>query len=516
MSHSLRVGVIGAGFAGLSSAKVLRAMGFDVVVFEAAPDVGGVWSRTRRYPGLATQNGKDSYAFSDHPMPAHYPEWPTGEQVQHYLESYADTFALWDMLWLGTRVVHAELDEQAPSWNLQLRDVATGADLEDAVVDHLVVANGIFSTPFVPEFPGAEEFSANGGRLCSVSDVNDLDQIANRHVLVVGYGKSACDAAAVFSDVAASTDVIARHLLWKIPRKLGGLLNYKYLLLTRLVEGLFRYIRPVGFEKFLHGPGKPARALMLNSLQELITRQLKLRKLDLVPDGPLERIARSTTSLATDALYQGAADSRITIRRNTQIARLSTQDNCPAAELSDGTVLPADVVVCGTGWQQTVPFLSQELQDRITDEDGNFALYSQILPHDVPALTFCGYNSSLLSPLSAEIAAWWIGAHLTGQLNLPCEAERREHVAERLAWMEQRTDGRHARGTNIVPFSIHNIDELLADLGVGVSRFERFAEWLRPLNPSSYAKVGKKVIARARKNNGARADSRNHSSGTRE
>ena len=81
----MKIAVVGAGFAGLASAKVLTEFGHQVVVFDKAPDVGGVWSATRRYTGLRTQNNKGSYSFSDLPMPKHYPEWPTGEQVQAYL-----------------------------------------------------------------------------------------------------------------------------------------------------------------------------------------------------------------------------------------------------------------------------------------------------------------------------------------------------------------------------------------------------------------------------------------------
>ena len=105
----MRIAVVGAGFAGLSSAKVLRQSGFDVTVFEAAPDVGGAWSRTRRYPGLCTQNNKGTYHLSDLPMPARFPQWPTGEQVQAYLERYVDLFRLGGMLRLSTEVVAAEL-----------------------------------------------------------------------------------------------------------------------------------------------------------------------------------------------------------------------------------------------------------------------------------------------------------------------------------------------------------------------------------------------------------------------
>ena len=76
----MKIAVIGAGFAGLSTAKVLREFDHEVVVFDKAPDVGGVWSVTRRYPGIRTQNNKGTYALSDLPMPRSYPEWPTGAQ----------------------------------------------------------------------------------------------------------------------------------------------------------------------------------------------------------------------------------------------------------------------------------------------------------------------------------------------------------------------------------------------------------------------------------------------------
>jgi len=38
------IGIIGAGIAGLSTAKILKSFGFDVTVFEKEAQVGGVWS----------------------------------------------------------------------------------------------------------------------------------------------------------------------------------------------------------------------------------------------------------------------------------------------------------------------------------------------------------------------------------------------------------------------------------------------------------------------------------------
>ena len=86
---TMRVAIIGAGVAGLATAKVLKQAGHEVVVYDKTPDVGGVWSRTRRYPGLTTQSPKAQYSLSDFPMPRDYPEWPTGAQVQAYLAAYA-------------------------------------------------------------------------------------------------------------------------------------------------------------------------------------------------------------------------------------------------------------------------------------------------------------------------------------------------------------------------------------------------------------------------------------------
>ena len=481
----MRIAIIGAGFAGLSAAKVLTAFDHDVTVFEKAPDVGGVWSRTRRYPGLTTQNGSDTYALSDFPMPKHYPEWPTGEQVQSYLQAYAEHFGLLERIRLNTEVRSAV--REGDGWSV-----------DGEAFDHLVVANGIFSEPKLPDYPGLDDFTKAGGRLCHASEFTELEDARGKDVVVVGYGKSSCDVAVALSEVATSTTVVARELLWKMPRKLGGVLNYKYLLLTRLGEGLFRYHTPAGFEKFLHGPGLPVRNNMLGSIQSLVTRQLKLKDIGLVPEGTMERIARSTVSLVTEDFFEKARSGAITVHRDMSIARLLEKDGGPAAELADGTVVPADVIVCGTGFQQRVPFLDDATQAALHDERGNFELFRQILPHEVEHLTFCGYNSSFFSPLSAEIAALWIAQHLDGALELPPVEERRELVAERLRWMEERTEGRHARGTNIIPFSVHNIDEMLGDLGTGVGRAARFVEWLMPLRPGAYAPITRKLVARHR------------------
>jgi len=103
--NTVHIGIIGAGFAGLSTAKILKTFGHSVTVFEKEADVGGVWNASRRYPGLTTQNVRSTYALSDFPYLSDYPEWPSGQQVQAYLESYTQHFGLTPHLRLHTEVI---------------------------------------------------------------------------------------------------------------------------------------------------------------------------------------------------------------------------------------------------------------------------------------------------------------------------------------------------------------------------------------------------------------------------
>ncbi|HLH59882.1 MAG TPA: NAD(P)/FAD-dependent oxidoreductase [Streptosporangiaceae bacterium] len=484
----MRIGIIGAGVAGLTTAKVLKQAGHEVVVYDKAPEVGGVWSRTRRYPGLTTQSPKAQYSLSDFPMPRDYPEWPDGAQVQAYLAAYAGHFGLEPALRLGTEVTSA-----APAPDGGWLVTAAG---EPEHVDKLVVANGIFCEPAVPRYPGAGEFTAAGGQVLAGTGLHSEDQARGKRVLVVGYGKSACDVTVAISQTAASTDVIARHLLWKVPRRIGGVVNFKMLLLTRMGESLFKYVRLRGVEKFLHGPANGVRSRMINSIGTASVRQFGLKDLDLVPPGQMEDIVRGAIGLSTEGFFEGVAAGRITVHANRTIARLLADGGDTYAELDDGTRLPADLVVCATGFTQGVPFLPDGLTRAVLDERGNFMLYRQIRPVDVPGLYFNGYNSSFFSPLNAEMAAVWIAADLAGGIALPEPEQMRRQITGQLAFMDVATGTHHCRGGKIIPFSMHNVDEVLGDLGVNISAAVRAWHWLMPIDPAAYRRITPTVLTR--------------------
>ena len=484
----MNIAIIGAGFAGLVAAKTLKEFGHLVTVYEKVADVGGVWASSRTYPTLSTQSDKGSYCFSDWTMPPEYPEWPFAHQVQNYLASYADHFQLNKHIFLSEQVLEVR--------RLADGDWALRSSKRTERYDFVVVASGIFSLPYIPDFAGREEFEERGGRVLHTSQFLDPDIVEGKKVLVVGYGKSSCDVATAATPHASAVYVAARQLLWKAPKKLLGVIPCKFFLLTRLGEGLFRHRKPLGFERFLHGWGSPLRNTLISILRSLTVHQFRLKALRLIPDGAFEDIARSTVSLTTDNFFEYVESGDIKVLRDQRVHRYGIKNDEVGVYLGDETFLPADTVIFGTGWRQEVNFLEPTIREQVLDEEGNFLLYNCVLPLNVQGLAFCGYNSSFFSPLSAEIAALWIATYLDGGLGLPSPEVMEELTRSRLAWMAERTDGRHAKGTNIIPFSMRQIDDLLADMGLRISMLQRLREWIRPVRPGDYHWVKKCLLNR--------------------
>lgn len=494
MRSGNRIAIVGAGIAGLVCAKVLTEDGFAVEVFDRAPDIGGVWSETRRYPGLRAQSTKNTYHFSDHPMPADYPRVLDGARMQEYLSSYVRAFGLTDRLRLRTEVVAA--DPVEGGWLLEIRD-ADGVHRTSC--DHLIIANGVFSEPEIPDFAGATAFARAGGQLGHSTQFLDVEAVRDRAAVVVGYGAAAADLATEISKVAADTTMVARRLLWKMPRRLATGIDAERILLTRTGAAHFGHPEPGRIERLLHGPARSFRESNLDLIEALVAQRSGAAELGLVPDRRFEQAYDAAFGLATEGFADQVTQGRLTVRGQTKVIALGGGPAGPFAELSDGQRVRADIVVCATGFQQRVPFLTPYVQRQLTDDDGNFRLYRQILPLDVPHLTFAGYNTSLLSAVNAEIGAHWTSALLTGNLALPPVETMSERIDTRLRWLDQHTGGRHAHGT-ITPDAIRDIDELLGDIGVRLPFAARTAQWLRPVRPGDY-----RVVSRRKRGPGTQA-----------
>lgn len=467
----MKVAIIGAGVAGLAAARALTASGLEVELFEAAPDLGGVWSATRRYPGIAIQNDKQTYAFSDAPMPDDYPEFPGGALVRAYLEQFSATHGLTDCIRLATRVVHAARTDVGDGWLLEVEDAA-GSHTVPA--DWLVVANGVFSVSHVPQWSGRESFEDAGGMVLSPSDLGDGEILRDRRVVVLGSGKSACDIAVASLGTAASTHLVARTLRWKLPKRVGRL-PFQRVLLSRLGEHLLWGPHRTLFGRVLRRLDDPLRILTVRRLGVLLERAHGLSRSGVRPTLPPSHL----DALATDGFFDAVAAGRIAVHREQTVRDLVVQEGRPSVELTDGTRLAADVVVSATGYDQDVSLLDASVREQILDADGGLPLYRRILPR-TDRLAFIGWALSFRSPLVAEMQALWLTALLHGVVHPPSPARRATG-----SYLYGLT---HAapRGQMPVNTAILELDGWIADFGGRVPMLTHVHELTGPVDPARY------------------------------
>ena len=97
------VAVVGGGFAGVGAVAMLARAGYrDVVVFEKAERLGGVWHHNT-YPGAACDIPSHLYEFSFALNPRWSRRYAPQEEIQAYIEAVAKPFDVR----LGTEVTAA-------------------------------------------------------------------------------------------------------------------------------------------------------------------------------------------------------------------------------------------------------------------------------------------------------------------------------------------------------------------------------------------------------------------------
>jgi cation diffusion facilitator CzcD-associated flavoprotein CzcO len=478
------VGIVGGGVSGLVTAKVLQSDGFDVTVFEKEREIGGVWASTRTYPDLRTNNTRELYEFSDLAYPADTDVFPTADQVRDYLNAYADRFGVRDLVRLRTEVLSvsrlASADTQAHrKFRLRTMDSGGSGAVTDNEFDYVVICNGVFSEPFVPDIEGADRFA---GTLLHSSELTDTEQLNGKRTVVVGAGKSALDCAAVAAKHGSSCTLVFRSPRWMAPRYVLGI-RYDWLFMNRFLELFYGYYRKGRFEAFLHGPLKPLIDLFWR-IQTWIAIRAAGTPTQLVPDQPLPSGFENLGVGADfyDAVYSGRA-----VPKRAEIASF---EDASKVLLTTGEKVEADIVIFATGWEQNLNFLDEDLRRHVRP-DGKFTLYRHILPPDEQRLGFVGYASSLINTLTSEISAHWLSQHFRGELTLPSPTQMNQEITRMRRWAERKFPAA-SEGYFIGPFIAHHVDDLMRDMNLPTRRSNNpLTEYFGRLLPSRYRAVHK-------------------------
>jgi cyclohexanone monooxygenase len=120
----LDVLVLGAGFSGLYQLHRLRQRGFKVRLFEAGPDLGGIWY-WNCYPGARVDCHVPNYEFS---MEELWRDWhwterfPAWDELRRYFRYVDEKLDLSRDIRFHSRVVSARFDADADQWQIECAD----------------------------------------------------------------------------------------------------------------------------------------------------------------------------------------------------------------------------------------------------------------------------------------------------------------------------------------------------------------------------------------------------------
>ncbi|MHC5109259.1 MAG: flavin-containing monooxygenase [Planctomycetota bacterium] len=494
-SHVTRIGIIGAGEAGISTAKMLLAAGYRCTIFERNDRIGGVW--TTGYLDFGIQVQRELYEIPDWPQPFEAPDFTPGPQICAYLEDYANHFGVTPHVRFGTTVVGLrERTDGSPGWTLSYRGVDGAEDSED--FDLVVVAIGVYShTPHMPDFADRQRFN---GRVIHNSQLQSRDHLRGKKVVVIGYGKSATDAAILAADHSDEATLVFREAHWPIPAVLLGGIPFKYALFNRFTNAMLPlHVRARRWVRAWHRVGKPfiwafwrliERVLMWQCGLKRRSRGNSATRANLMPSQRIEFDGFSnSTMLPKPEFFRYIHSGKLGAER-AEIAAY-TEDG---VLLTNGRKIECDTVILGTGWQTDYEFLAKQILRRINIEDDGYYLYRQAVHPDVPNLAFIGSNATTyINILTHNIQARWLTELIRGTHELPERSVMLTEIETTKAWKRRIVPPGKDRAATLHLHMQQYHDELLSDMGVSPHRkrgvFGFIKEIFAPYQPSDYASV---------------------------
>ena len=309
--HSCDAVIIGAGPAGVSVALSLKDRGLRPVLVDRADRVGASWSS--RYDRLKLNTGRQFSHLPGRQFPHGTPLFPTRDDLVDHLERHAHEDGI-DIL-LNTAVTR--IDRNQGGWRLTTSD-------GDLNASQVVVATGYLHTPVVPQWPGT--FS---GDVIHSSQYRNPTPFAGTRVLVVGSGSSGMEIAYDLSTGAAET-------VWLSVRTPPNLLPR---------NGPVRLPNDVISIPLYHLPVRIADRVAASARRQAFG-DLSAFGLHLPPEGPFARAHRLQVapSILDAEVMQAVRDKTVEI-----VSAVSAFDHDHVV-LCDGSRIPADTVICATGY----------------------------------------------------------------------------------------------------------------------------------------------------------------------
>jgi hypothetical protein len=370
--HDPTVLIIGGAQAGLSIAARLNQVGVDTLVVEKWPRIGDSWRK--RYHSLALHNSIHVNNLPYMPFPPTWPNYIPKDMLGLWFETYAQVMEI--NHWTNTEFTKGTWNAREKCWEATL----VRADGTERIMRprHIVFANGVSTYPLVPEIPGLETFK---GDVLHSEGFDSGAPYAGKNAIVIGTGSSGNDIALDLHSFGCHTTIVQRGSTTVVSIDPSAKLNY-----ALYDEGL-----PVEDCDLIGAAATPP--MIIEAYQAAVKRMTELDKdmieglqgigfkFDVGEDGTGHQMkyrrrggGYNLDAGSSELMIKG----EIGLLQNELIERY-----CPeGALLKDGTVVPADVVVLGTGYYPQGELvrraLGEEMAENIgpiwgVDEDGELA-----------------------------------------------------------------------------------------------------------------------------------------------
>lgn len=366
--------IIGAGFVGLGIAQALKQANINYDQVDASDKIGGNWYHGV-YESAHIISSRRVTEFTHFPMPRHYPNFPSAQQMLDYLNLFAAHFQLHQHIQLNTKVEQV-IPRENNLWEVKFNNQSP------KIYKGVIICNGHHWCKKFPKFTG--EFT---GEIIHTKDYHYREQLRGKRVLVIGGGNSACDVAAEAARIGSKCFLSLRNSVWFIPKSFAGV----------PVTDLIRGWMPQWLQRLL------------------VYGMIKLTFGDHEKYGlekPQYRIFDKHPTLNNEVPYY-LQHGRIQIK--PEVSHLDGRE----VEFIDSSREELDLIVCGTGYHVSYPFLPSELQ-RV--EGAIVKCYAGSFLDDYKGIYFIGWGQArggVGSLVSASGEFFTKCLKLQDQINVP-------------------------------------------------------------------------------------------------
>jgi len=357
--------IVGGGQGGIGLGARLKRLGVPTLIIDKHERPGDQWRK--RYKSLCLHDP----VWYDHlpylPFPDHWPVFSPKDKIGDWLESYAKVMEL--NYWPSTVCESASYDEARKEWTVKVTRDGKSLTLRPK---QLILATGMSGIANVPNYPGAESFK---GTQHHSSRHPSGESYRGKTCVVIGSNNSAHDICADLYEHGADVTMVQRsstHVARSdtlMELGLGALYSEEAVragITTDKADMIFASI-PYAI---LHGFQIPV-------YQAIAERDAKFYK-RLEKAGFMHDWGDDNSGLFMKYLRRGSgyyidvgaseliADRKIKLKSGVEVSEITPT----GVKLSDGSELPADLIVYATGYGSMNGWAAQLISKEVADKVG--------------------------------------------------------------------------------------------------------------------------------------------------